>query len=267
MYPELYKFQWLGHEKIIGTYGVLIIIALAATFLLVYLLANQQKLNSTDFVLYALLITASGILGTFITGFIIFLPERLEAGFLTYPPSLVSWGGGLGGLTALSLMIRYWKVNGWNLADIGAVAYLFGVGIGRIGCFFGGCCFGRHTDSVIGVTFTHPIAPAAMLNQPLIPTQLISAAFLILFGLFLAYMVTRRKTPGYIFISGFMVYTVFRFTIEFWRADPRGFFLGLSDGQLYSVGVFSLAVCGLVYVTKNKEKLAATLPYLHKTEE
>ena len=46
--------------------------------------------------------------------------------------------------------------------------------LGRVGCFLAGCCYGRETDSCIGVVFTNSLyAPNGV---KLLPTQLIMAA-------------------------------------------------------------------------------------------
>ena len=47
-------------------------------------------------------------------------------------------------------------------------------GLGRLGCFFAGCCYGRETDAWYGITFRN--SKFAPNNVKLIPTQLISSA-------------------------------------------------------------------------------------------
>ena len=263
MYPVLLKFQLLGKEIIIGTYGVLIVLSMAAGIFLTLRIARYFKYKKDDVLNYSLLVLVSSFIGTFLVGFLVFLPERIEEGFFNYQSALVSWGGLLGGLVALYLIKKKWSANLLNLADIGTPAYLIGFGIGRIGCFFGGCCFGIPTSSPIGVKFIHQLAPASSMNAHLIPTQLISAAFLIVTGLIFIAPVIKRRIPGFVFFSSTIVYSIFRFIIEFFRADHRKFFFKLSDGQLFSLGFFILGVIGLIYVAGKKEKLIKNLKYLH----
>ena len=167
---------------------------------------------------------------------------------------MVSWGGMVGAFLAL-LFIKYrWDEEILGFADVCTPGYFVGLGIGRVGCFFGGCCYGVHTDSCIGVTFTHPIAPASLMEQPVLPTQLISAAVLALVGVIFLFVLprTRRIAAGFLFFSALAVYGIFRFTIEFWRADHRKFFLGLSDGQLYSIASLIIGAVGIVYLLRRR---------------
>ncbi len=108
---------------------------------------------------------------------------------------------------------------------------------GRIGCFFAGCCYGKPTESCLGVHFPN-------LGYKAFPTQLFEAAFLLLLFSVLFHLAVRRN-----FKQTFVVYMVsygaFRFLIEFIRDDPRGKLVGaLSPSQTLSV----LMVAGSVAV-------------------
>ncbi len=247
MHPILFKLFWMGKEVVIGTYGVMMIIALAAGALLSIAIARYHGYRPSEFINYCMLIIAGIIGGALLIGFIIFLPERAGKGYIDYPPALVSWGGILGGLSAL-VYIRYkWKENLLLVADCITPGYIIGLGIGRIGCFFAGCCYGIHTTSCIGITFTDPVAPASAMMQPLVPTQLVSAAFLICAGLILVPLALKSKLTGITFSVSAVIYSIFRFIIEFWRDDPRMFFLRLSDGQVFSIVYFLVGVIIMIY--------------------
>jgi phosphatidylglycerol:prolipoprotein diacylglycerol transferase len=231
------------------------IVAVISAFSLTIRLAKRSSLERYE-VSSALFVTvASGIGGAYITGVIMFLPDLLSAGFgglSGFSPVLVSWGGILGGTTAVLILWRAWKFSLPDFADLCAPGYLLGIGFGRIGCFFGGCCYGVHTDSWIGVHFTHPLALASCGIQPLVPTQLISAAYLITAGIVFAAAYTRRRfIPGNLFAWSALCYSVFRFSIEFWRDDPRVFLWKFSDGQLFSICFF---LTGVIIILRNRKK-------------
>ena len=57
-------------------------------------------------------------------------------------------------------------------ADIAAVSLPLGHFLGRIGCFFAGCCYGKTCDLPWAVTFNDPESLAQPLHVPLHPTQL-----------------------------------------------------------------------------------------------
>lgn len=110
--------------------------------------------------------------------------------------------------------------------------------IGRVGCFFAGCCHGIETDSVFGMVF-----PARGHGKAVYPTQLYESIFL--FGMFalstwLFFKDVKGNLPLYL-----VSYGVFRFLIEFIRGDDRGKFIisFLSPSQTQSL---LLIVCGAV---------------------
>lgn len=112
--------------------------------------------------------------------------------------------------------------------------------LGRVGCFFGGCCYGQVTDSWLGVRFppgstaakNHPSASGW--SQPVLPTQLIEAVFELM--LFIVMVVLRKKTKKNNIEIYCYAYGLFRFILEFFRGDSRGASgLGLSPSQVISI--------------------------------
>lgn len=127
-----------------------------------------------------------------------------------------------------------------EIAGIAACAVALGHSIGRIGCLMAGCCYGAETDSWVGVW--HP-----NLGKKVIPTQLFESIFLFL--LFIGLSVLLFKTKVGVFPVYLSLYGVWRFTIEFWRADDRGasFIPALSPSQLWSVVLFALGAALLAW--------------------
>ena len=247
MHPVLFKFIFLGKDVVIGTYGILMVAAIATGVFLSLAIARRYEYHAGSFINYCLLVVAGIIGGALLAGFIIFLPGRIGREFIDYPPALVSWGGIAGGLAALVFIKFKFKENFLLIADILTPGYLIGLGIGRIGCLFAGCCYGIYTSSCIGITFSDPMALASLVKQPLVPTQLISALFLISAGLAFIPIILRRKYTGLGFGCSAIVYSIFRFFIEFWRADPRVFILGLSDGQIFSIVYCMVGIAVVMY--------------------
>lgn len=139
------------------------------------------------------------------------------------------------------------------IADYCAAAGALGHAVGRLGCFFNGCCHGRPTDVPWAVTFTNPMADMdpALLGVALHPTQLYEAAgefllaVLIIRGVLPAVRARRLRqgTGFFLYMGG---YSLLRFTVEFFRGDDRGRILpGLSPSQWVSLTAF-LAVAAAV---------------------
>lgn len=102
---------------------------------------------------------------------------------------------------------------------------------GRLGCFFGGCCYGKPAEW--GLKCAAPYG--FTLPQNVIPTQLFEMSFLIILGAVMALLYFRYR-----FYYNFSVYTIsygiWRFIIEFFRDDDRGAkILGLQPSQFWSI--------------------------------
>jgi phosphatidylglycerol:prolipoprotein diacylglycerol transferase len=83
---------------------------------------------------------------------------------------LTSMGGIVAGLAVIVVAARATRTRAGDLLDAFVPAGLLALGIGRLGCFFGGCCYGAPTSLPWGVVL--PEVPEA--RHPL---QLYSAAF------------------------------------------------------------------------------------------
>lgn len=142
-------------------------------------------------------------------------------------------------LWCILLRLKKGRVTVWErLSDI-APCIPAGHALGRIGCFFGGCCFGKPTDGPFGVTFPEGSLPYQFYGGEIAihPTQLYEAVFLlILFGILL-FVPRRTAFPFYLILYG-----IGRFCLEFLRADDRGtiFSLSLSPAQIISLGLLLL---------------------------
>ena len=169
------------------------------------------------------------------------------------------WNGGLayyGGLIAASVA-GVWLLRRENFPlaktcdAVGAVMPL-GLFFGRLGCFFGGCCFGIVTDSKLGLSFPAysaasekqvrdgVLASKALPSLPVHPTQLYEAAGCLAIAIFLAlWLQPRKRFDGQVMLSFLALYAVLRFGLEYLRDDDRGGLIGLSTSQL--IGVFVVA--------------------------
>ncbi len=128
-------------------------------------------------------------------------------------------------------------------------------GIGRLGCFAAGCCYGIPAEGLPAITFTDVHAHAVTgvpLNVPLHPTQLYEAGLEFALFLFLLWLAPRRKFQGQLFLTWAIVYPVSRFMIEFLRGDPRGFVLDglLSTSQFVGIWIVAAAVISLLVLRR-----------------
>ena len=117
-------------------------------------------------------------------------------------------------------------------------------GVGRLGCFFAGCCYGIASDVPWAVTYSNT-GSQAPLNTPLHPTQLYSS-ILILSILTLLIMLKRHKRfEGQLFFIYIILYAAGRSVIEIFRGDEeRGFIIEdvLSHSQFISIIIIVVSI-------------------------
>jgi prolipoprotein diacylglyceryltransferase len=144
-------------------------------------------------------------------------------------------GGLLGGWAAVELEKRRLGHRAAT-GDRFALPLALGLGVGRIGCVFAGCCPGRAVDaaSILGVIDLRLHGVARF------PAALVEGYFHALAALALLVAMRRgvgatARLPAY-----FVAYGAFRFAIELAREVPRPFF-GLSYYQLLALLLFTSA--------------------------
>ncbi len=153
--------------------------------------------------------------------------------FRIWNGGLVFFGGFLFATLAAVVFLKISKMDIWKTADILAPGLALGHAVGRFGCLFAGCCYGKVCDLPFAISFSHPQS-LAPLNVLLHPTQLYMVlSNFILFFVLLAIQ-KRKRFDGMVFLSYVMLYSVFRAVIEYFRGDFRGDFffefLSLSQG-------------------------------------
>ncbi|MDQ6753464.1 MAG: prolipoprotein diacylglyceryl transferase [Actinomycetota bacterium] len=112
-------------------------------------------------------------------------------------------------------------VFGWpvgRILDATAVGIFFGMAVGRPGCFFTGCCYGRPTASRWGMWSSD-----RRIGRRRHPVQLYEAVLALLIGLgTLPFMLgTPPRIPGLVFVGSVTIYTLGRQLLFPLRVDPR----------------------------------------------
>ena len=176
------------------------------------------------------------------------------AAFQIWKGGLVFYGGFIAALITAIVFVRKKKLSFMRVADIFAPGLAAGHAVGRIGCFFAGCCYGKECDLPWAVVFKDPLSLAPT-GIHLHPTQLYSvAANLIVFSI-LWFSRKRISIQGRLFWLYVLLYGVIRTTLEFFRGDPRGFiFGGPSVSQVIGVALACVAAVALLLSRKQKVK-------------
>ena len=241
MYPILIEF---GFFKIF-TYGLLVATGFLVAILLASSRAEKEGLDSQKVLDLCFYVMVSALLGARLLYVIVeyryFLDSPLEI-FKFWKGGLVFYGGLILGVLISLWYLKRNQMPMWKTADLLAPSIALGQLIGRWGCFFAGCCYGRKTDVAWGITFTDPRS-LAPLEISLHPTQVYLSLNAVFIFIFLMWLSKRKVFDGQILWSYGILYSIGRFLIEYFRGDDRGFPVEqvLSTSQFVGVFVFSFS--------------------------
>lgn len=232
MHADLFKIGPLT----ISTYGAFIALGIISAYFVIIREARKQGIAEKVFSDIFFLALVFGFLGARILYIIVewkmFVSDPL--GIIFSRSGFVFYGGVLAGVGCIYLLAHKLKIKFLKLADIFVIGVPLAHSLGRLGCFFYGCCYGNPTISFLGVLFP-PSSPAGFLGVKVVPLQLISSLFLILLFFCLLFLKKKKKKDGQLLLYYILAYTSFRFIIEFFRGDPRGNFFFLSTSQVISI--------------------------------
>ncbi len=156
----------------------------------------------------------------------------------------VYFGGMIGSIALTAIYLRKLKQSIWPWLDFFAPVLSLGYALGRLGCFWAGCCYGDICDLPWAMQF--PLVDANFRH----PTQLY-ATFCELLAFFVVFRLsnniakdapaTKDLRPGFVFACWLVLHGAGRLVMEFFRDDARGpVVLGLTLGQ-WVAGVVVLA--------------------------
>src|SRR5262245_21476730 len=238
MYPRLFELPWsipFVGQITVYTYGVLLAAAYLLGLKFAMVRAQARGLDSVRVLDLGIYIIISALIGAklllLVTDFRTFRADPAE--LLTLARSGGVFYGGL----ILAVIVALWYImrSGlplWTTCDVFAPGIALGHVVGRFGCFFAGCCFGKPTTMPWGIVFTDPFAAANVgtpLGVHLHPTQLYEAgAELLILGVLLLAERRRERFAGFTFWLYILLYAISRYIIEIFRGDDRG-----------TVGIFS----------------------------
>ncbi len=241
-------------------YDIMLSLALIASLLLVRILGDRMEVKTKTLNLWlisAFIAMLGGLLSSVL--FQAFY-DYLETGVfeVSSGTGMTFYGGLIGGVVTF-LIVNYGvgffidrehdnvKMTRCSF-DIAACCITLSHAIGRIGCAFAGCCYGRQTDAWYGIY-------NVSLGYKTVPVQLMESAFIfLLFGVFL-WRTLHGKTYNLAFYLIF--YGVWRFFIEYLRDDDRGAspvsFLSPSQLTALVLVLTGIILFAVLYITGKKK--------------
>jgi len=138
------------------------------------------------------------------------------------------------------------KLDFLKVSDLFARVLPLSYAIGRIGCFFAGCCHGKPTSSIFGVRFRDPMCSVLpeYLGVRIHPTQIYESVGNFLIFFILIRVSYKKRSDGFILFTYLILYSLLRFIVEFFRGDDRGsFYFGFSQAQIISIILVIFSIC------------------------
>jgi phosphatidylglycerol---prolipoprotein diacylglyceryl transferase len=221
----------------ISTYSFFVLLGLAIGLTVYFYEARRQKmLNERSFyIVFGSLV--GGILGAKILELIInygYVFSHLNNVEIIFSGRTIV-GGLIGGVIGAKVTKKILGIKE-KRGNLFAPAIALGVAVGRLGCFFQGCCYGKPTILPWGVDFGDGVLRH--------PTQIYESIFMLVMFMYLEKIKNRSDIKaGQLFKVLAISYFIFRFFIEFIRVEKPVFY-SLTAFQLISLGV-------IIYLVKD----------------
>lgn len=252
-------FLWYG-QLLVGSYELFVCLGFLAAFSYSFWQARRRDLDLVHVTNIQLLILLGGLGGSHLLAGLVhwksFSNAPLQVFAFWAPGGRIWYGGFLGALALALTYARYQGLPGRLLADIAAPTVALGHGIGRLGCFLAGCCYGRPSNHPWAVTYR--FADAATVSRH--PTQLYeSFAMLALFAALHRYLQRSDRPEGAVMAIYLIAYGAIRFAVEALRGDDRGSWIFGVFSTSQWLSLVALVAGGLLLrrLTSSREGTAA----------
>ena len=147
MYPTFFEFQGIG----LHMWGLMLMLAFTAAILTLNHRAKKVGIDPDLLVPFYQIIIIMSLVGSRLLHFVFAEPDVFFSNpLIFFDPNeggFAFYGGAIGGALAGALYIRWRKIPVWKLLDAAGPTMMLGLCLGRIGCFFAGCCHGRPTEA------------------------------------------------------------------------------------------------------------------------
>lgn len=246
MHPILFDFGPFS----LHSYGLGMALAFAAGILVAMRRAKDRGLGSQFALDLSVLILIFSLVGARATYVLTHLGEYREHPLDAISPVQHTGKIGIEGLILLggvaAAFITIWvyaRRKGkpyFAVTDLLAPSTALGIAIGRLGCFFNGCCFGLPTEVAWGVQFpAGSLAAYVFPHQCVHPTQLYETVFTLLIFAFLMLHDRRPRPAGRITGLFLLLYGAGRYANELLRWYESEMVLWRGDGFRFT---FSQAI-------------------------
>jgi phosphatidylglycerol:prolipoprotein diacylglycerol transferase len=253
MLPTIFKIG----PFTLHSYGLMLALAFFAAIMLLEKRAKGSGISKDIIIDFGLVVMVASVIGSRA-----FYVASHWNEYSQNPISMLAvWEGGLtfygGVLLSVPAGILFLKKRGiafWPLADLAAPAFALGLGIGRLGCFLNGCCFGRPSTLPWAVSFPADTAAGYYFSCALHPTQIYESLFGFAAMALLLWLGRKRSFAGAMFCLFIGLYGLWRLGLDQFRhyETSQVWALGLTNNQWISLGLMVFALASALILKRKK---------------
>lgn len=252
------KILFSIHGINVAGYGLMIAIGIISAYLVAEKRAKKYNLEPEYIFDIAVWCLIGGMLGSRTLYYTTVFSEILKEPkiLIDFSEGYVVYGGIIGGILAGYIFSKVKKLDFLEYFDLVMPSIALAQGIGRIGCFLAGCCYGRETTSGFGVVFpADSIAPHGI---SLVPTQIISSVLDFMLFYILIVFAKHKKGSGQVAGVYLILYSIGRFILEFFRGDlARGTVGTLTTSQFISIFILVAGIIVTLLTSKKNNNATA----------
>ena len=240
-------FSIFGIE--IAWYGFIIAIGMLCGVICAYIICKKKKYDLSMPINLALYALPLAIVGARLYYVILNGVSDFWQIFRIWEGGMAIYGGVIGGFLGVLLCCKIHKYSLLQACDLAAPCLLLGQAIGRIGCYFGGCCYGIETTNEALMKF--PFSVQIMTENGLewhLATFFYEAFFNLIGFVVLIILTFKTDKRGVVTASYLMIYGTVRAVLEYFRDPAESLMLGSTGIKASMLLSIILAVAGVIII-------------------
>lgn len=239
----------------VSWYGVIISLAMIAGIVVAILICKFKKYDTNLPIDLAIFALPCAIIGARAYFCIFNGVDSFIQIFEIWNGGMAIYGGVIGGFLGILLCCKIKKISLAKCCDLAAPCLILGQSIGRIGCYFAGCCYGIEATADWLKVFPLSVQIGGVWHL----STFFYESFLDLIGFIVLLILTlKTKKEGIITSWYLIIYGIIRFVLEGLRDPTAALYLGpIKVSQLLSalLVVTGIIIFVIVIVNKNKKQV------------
>lgn len=230
-----------------SVYSLVLLVAISIC-ILVFIANRKYRVGYIDKIVRCLVVALIGatIFGRLLSALTLMQTSSKSFAHNILYGGFVFFGGIIGGFAGVFFYCKTRSQSVIDFSDVFLGLVPLGQAIGRVGCYFNGCCYGLEHDGVFSVPYI-----IEQTQTRVLPTWFFESAFCLLLAVFFQ-VICDTTTRGIHTAIYCITYSSFRFFIEFFRGDVvRGIYGWMSTSQIISGFLFVMGIYLLISSKKN----------------